>query len=149
MPRFQIFRLTGSDVVRWRLVGANNRVLALGPGAYAHAGAAAEEAALVAAFAATATPVLSALEEGRSWSWSVRDAAGLVLALAPRPYQRRVECRLSAERFITASATADVEHRLLVFVAGARPGRRGTPDPTAVRLPEGESVPTQRPAVRP
>ncbi|WP_405793700.1 hypothetical protein [Streptomyces sp. NBC_01506] len=83
----------------WRVVAQNGRVVAVSARSYdeyGHCRAAFEtlcrdRAALVGAVQHTA--------EGNGWMWLLRDAAGEVVAVSARPYERHSTCRSAWQRF--------------------------------------------------
>jgi hypothetical protein len=112
MPsRYQCF--THGDGWSWRLLGANNRVLARSPGPFPDAGSAAKDAAKVA-FLAAHSRIDIVHDRGVSWRWLMVDK-GSVRAVCAVPYARRMECVRAVDRFRASAPTAAMSDEAMVF----------------------------------
>ncbi|GAB7050532.1 hypothetical protein [Catenuloplanes indicus] len=99
----------------WRLVGPNNRVVAVSPGDFADADAAVAAARLVRDRAAGGLVAVQ-LNTSRQWSWSVTDGELGLLAVSAHGYERRATCETAVRRFTDGAATARIDQVI---------GRRG------------------------
>jgi hypothetical protein len=117
-PRFQCYRREG--LVRWRLLGRNNRSLARSTGGFVDLAAALADAEQVSAQAALA-PVELECESGTAWRW-VLMVDGVPRATSAIGYARRLECVRAVDRFRDAAGGAELADRpLVVRPAGAAP----------------------------
>ncbi|NHC14852.1 hypothetical protein [Motilibacter deserti] len=91
--------------VSWRLLSANNRLLAKSPAGFAtFAESRAAVLALCAALPRTTATAMTVPTTGR-WVWSLR-ADGAVVAVSGRSYERERECVESLRRALAAAASA-------------------------------------------
>lgn len=102
MPaRFQYYRHQKGWY--WRLLGANNRTIAVGPDPFAERTAAVRDSLEVCVLAMRAGFELS--EEGHTWSWSMVDR-GHPRAGSPNRYGRRIDCERAVRQFRDAAREA-------------------------------------------
>ena len=155
MARFQFFRADGR-LVRWRLLGGNNRVLGVSSRASADHTAALRDATAVREHAAGADFDVEHVASGL-WCWHMNfpdphDEAGppVPLATSGRGFARRVDASLAAERFQARAPVAELDLTLAVF----EPGRRGrevsfsleNPEiPESGEIPEATAMRPKRP----
>ncbi len=111
--RYQCFSLDGGW--SWRLLGANNRLLARSAASFADPDEAGRDALAVGAVAAQATIDL-VHAAGGAWRWTLT-VDDRVRALSAVAYARRLECVRAAARFRDCAPAADL--------AGARPAFPG------------------------
>ncbi len=127
MPaRYQCFSLAGGW--SWRLLGANNRVLARSPLPFADAVAAGRDALAVGALApGEQIDLVSAA--GSAWRW-VLSVDGEVRAHSAVAYARRLECVRAVARFRECAPVAPVSGALAVFpgTSGLRQRHAGGPE---------------------
>lgn len=117
MPaRYQCF--THGHGWSWRLLGANNRVLARSPEPLPDPAAAVEDARLVSALAAQAQVELVS-QSGKSWRWVLLHD-DVVRAVSAVPYARRMECVRAVARFRECAAQAEMTQEHMVFPGGNR-----------------------------
>jgi hypothetical protein len=117
MPaRYQCF--THGQGWSWRLLGANNRVLARSPEPLPDPVSAVVDARAVSLLAAEATVELVS-HAGKSWRWVLIDG-GTVRATSAVPYARRMECVRAVSRFRACAAEAEMTQEHLVFPGGGR-----------------------------
>jgi hypothetical protein len=103
--RFQCFRQ--GDDWWWRLLGANNRVLARSARPFASAAAAARDVVAVRELSGTAGPEPEiGLDPASRWRWSLRDG-DLLWAVSACGYPRRMECVRAAARFAAEAGSAE------------------------------------------
>ncbi|MEV4760390.1 hypothetical protein AB0J86_35535 [Micromonospora sp. NPDC049559] len=107
--RFRFHTLKDTSVV-WRLVGDNHRPLGTSPGSFPDLDRAARAAAAVRAAAGTAS-YEAALDDQLLWRWQMRVEGEEPLAVAVRPYQRRIDCVRAARRFQEQAPTATLDAR--------------------------------------
>lgn len=124
-PRFQCYRREG--VVRWRLLGRNNRSLARSAGGFPDLAGALADAEQVSRLAAV-SPVELESESGTAWRW-VLLVDGAPRAVSAIGYARRLECVRAVDRFRDAAADAELVDRPLLVRTPADPDP-GTPTPT-------------------
>jgi len=141
MPaRYQCF--THGQGWSWRLLGANNRVLARSAEPLPDPASAVEDARLVSALAAHATVELVS-QAGKSWRWVlVHD--DVVRAVSAVPYARRMECVRAVARFRDCAADAEMTQEHMVFPGVSRPQPR--PPVRPAPLPAVASDAAQSPA---
>jgi hypothetical protein len=107
--RFRFHTLKSGSVI-WRLVGDNHRPLGTCPGSFPDLTKAAEAAAIVRAAAPSAS-YDATLDDQLLWRWMMRTEGAEPLAVAVRPYQRRIDCVRAAARFQNLAPTATLEPR--------------------------------------
>jgi hypothetical protein len=132
VPRFQFISTGNDDGIRWRLASGNHRVLGTSGQPFGDLATARADAAVLRAEVDALVTALVCSGDGRWWGWELHGPGASAARVAgPRSYRRRVECRLSVHRFLSAAATAPVETRLLVHPGGgaARSSRPGGPPP--------------------
>ena len=137
MARFQFFR-TDARLVRWRLLGGNNRVLGVSNRAAVDQKTALRDATAVREHAATAEIDVEHVTSGL-WCWHMTlpdplsEAGELApLATSGRGFARRVDASLAAERFQARAPVAELDLTLAVF----EPGRRGREVSFSLENPE-------------
>jgi uncharacterized protein YegP (UPF0339 family) len=84
----------------WRVIAPNGRVVAVSArqfDAYAPARRAFET---LCRAHAQLTGAVQHTGEGNGWMWLLRDAAGAVVAVSARPYERHSTCRAACRRFL-------------------------------------------------
>ncbi len=146
MPaRYQCF--THGQGWSWRLLGANNRVLARSPMPLADPDSAVADARAVSLLAAHATVELVS-HAGKSWRWVLIDGDN-VRAISAVPYARRMECVRAVTRFRACAAEAEMTQEHMVFPGGRRPPSlpdpRFHPDPRPDPRPDVHGEPAQSP----
>ncbi|MEC3979221.1 DUF1508 domain-containing protein [Amycolatopsis sp. H20-H5] len=102
-PRFQLVR-TGTDTVRWRLLGGNNVSLGSGACEYARTEDCLAAIDWVGHHHTELTGEFSHSSGGR-WRWRLRSDTELI-AVASHAYGRRIEAQRSLERFHAGVAEA-------------------------------------------
>lgn len=118
MARFQV-RATASGGYIWRLLGSNNRTMAVPIQEFRDRDTCSEHLSRMLAIARRRWPE-PRRQDLLSWIWVLTDPHGVVLAQSYVAYSRLVECRHGITRFIQA-------------VSGEAPARRvpGRPLPGA------------------
>lgn len=101
------------EPVRWRLLTANHRCLAVGSGALPGSDQARAAATDVVRRAAQLSPRASR-DDANRWWWSVR-LDGVEVARSARGYHRRIECDLALRQFVQLVAEATVYPTVLRF----------------------------------
>jgi hypothetical protein len=97
----------------WRLLGANNRVLARCADPFDNAGDAVRDARAVGLLAVHARiEVLT--DTGSTWRWGLIDQ-GVLRAVSAGPYARRMECVRAVARFRGCAAVAPIQKEPMVF----------------------------------
>ncbi|HEV3361448.1 MAG TPA: hypothetical protein VG247_31925 [Pseudonocardiaceae bacterium] len=126
MARFQFFR-TERNLVQWRLLAGNNRVLGVSIQAFPEHASAFAEVEIIRKHGADADFEVEHTSAGQWW-WrlSVADpssasAPPLAGATSGRGFARRVDALLAVERFRQRASDAEPDWSLAVF----QPGRRG------------------------
>ena len=126
MARYQFFR-TERNLVQWRLLAGNNRVLGVSVQSFPEHASALAEVEVIRKHAADADFEVEHASAGQWW-WrlSVADptAAGappLAEATSGRGFARRVDAQLAVQRFRERAHDAEPDWSLAVF----QPGRRG------------------------
>jgi uncharacterized protein YegP (UPF0339 family) len=100
--RYQYF--SHGDGWWWRLLGANNRVLARSAAPFATAAAARRDVETVAPMAPSGTIEVGVGTDG-TWRWLLVDGLQ-VRALSSHGYARRMECLRAVDRFRGSAVTA-------------------------------------------
>lgn len=141
MARFQCFR-TEKNLIRWRLLSGNNRVLGLSVRSFADHAATLGEVDVVRKHAADTEFFDVEHRAAGLWWWHLEipdpaeDAAPpLASAVSARGFARRVDALLSVARFREHAPDAEPDWTLAVFQSGRR-GREiqlDRPPPTAMR----------------
>lgn len=119
--RYQCY--THGDGWYWRLLGANNRVLARCPDPFDSPEEAVKDARSVAYLAAHARVEL-VTDTGAAWRWVLLDR-GVIRAVSAVPYARRTECLRAVSRFRAGAALAEIGEEPLVFPPTSGPAGRG------------------------
>ena len=126
MARYQFFR-TERNLVQWRLLAGNNRVLGVSVQAFPEHASALAEVRIVREHAKDADYEVEHASAGQWW-WrlSVPDPASagappLAAANSGRGFARRVDAMLAVDRFRERAGDAEPDWSLAVF----QPGRRG------------------------
>lgn len=104
------------EPVRWRLLTANHRCLAVGSSAQVGSKQARSAATDVVRRAAQLTPRASR-DDANRWWWSVR-LDGVEVARSARGYHRRIECDLALRQFVQLVSEATVYPTVLRFRRG-------------------------------
>lgn len=123
MARFQCFR-TERQLVRWRLLGGNNRVLGMSMRTLADHSTAMAEVALVRQYAGKMDFEIDHVSSGL-WTWRMDfpdpEAIDIkAVASSSRGFARRVDASLSAERFRERAQDADLDWTLAIYQTGRR-----------------------------
>jgi uncharacterized protein YegP (UPF0339 family) len=100
--RYQYF--SHGDGWWWRLLGANNRVLARSAAPFATAEAARRDVETVAPLAPFGIIEVGVTSDG-TWRWLLLDGSR-VRALSSHGYARRMECLRAVDRFRSCATTA-------------------------------------------
>ena len=126
MARYQFFR-TDHNLVQWRLLAGNNRVLGVSVQSFPEHGSALADVEVIRKHGAEADYEVEHASAGHWW-WrlSVPDptsaeAPPLAGATSGRGFARRVDAVLAVQRFRARAMDAEPDWSLAVF----RPGRRG------------------------
>lgn len=123
LARFQCFR-TERQLIRWRLLGGNNRVLGMSMRTQEDHSAALAEVELVRRYAGKVDFELDHVSSGL-WTWRMdfphpEVVEPGVVATSSRGFARRVDAGLAAERFRERARDADLDWTLAVYQTGRR-----------------------------
>lgn len=107
MNQFRVYRTVRGEIV-WRLVAANNRVLATSAGTF---GTVDEVAAAVRRVRDQVPGAAVDLvhEPDRDWIWRMAGEQGVPTAVSSRSYRRRIDCVRAINRFRLAAPDAVVD----------------------------------------
>jgi uncharacterized protein YegP (UPF0339 family) len=138
VARFQFFR-SERNLVQWRLLAGNNRVLGVSIQTFPEHASALAEVEIIRKYAADADYEVEHASAGQWW-WRLSvpdpkssDAPPLAEAASGRGFARRMDALLAVDRFRQRACDAEPDWSLAVF----RPGRRG------------REIPVDRPPSRP
>jgi uncharacterized protein YegP (UPF0339 family) len=125
VARFQFFR-TERDLVQWRLLAGNNRVLGISVQSFPEHASALAEVEIIREYGVDAEFEVERTSAGQWWWLTVADpssasAPPLAGATSGRGFARRVDALLAVERFRQRARDAEPDWSLAVF----QPGRRG------------------------
>ena len=129
-PRFQCY--SGTDGVRWRLLGSNNRALARSAAGFTSPEEAVDDARTIGQLAADAQIDMIS-QAGTSWRWMML-VDGVPRAVSGTAYARRLECVRAVTRFREWAGLAPVDQTS--FVGRTRAGL-----PRTTRLPSEDEPP--------
>jgi hypothetical protein len=123
VARFQCFR-TDRQLVRWRLLGGNNRVLGMSMRLLEDHSTAMAEVELVRQYAGKVDFELDHVSSGL-WTWRMDFPVPEMIepgtvATSSRGFARRVDASLSAERFRERAQEADLDWTLAIYQTGRR-----------------------------